>query len=148
VFKRRKLLVYPQFQIAILIVNLLTSVSSFLMVYIENQIAFHTLREMGRKSNLDTNQPYFLFLELQANTFYKHLLVAFIVGTSLSFIATLLFSHKLVGPLVRLRKFFTEIKETQQFPKQSLQFRKGDYLQDLVPVINDGLEVLKKNKSN
>ena len=50
-------------------------------------------------------------------------------------------SHRLAGPLVRLRRFFQVIADTGQVT--NLSFRKGDYLSDLPPLVNKALGRLK-----
>lgn len=78
---------------------------------------------------------------------YSYIGLALIAGVILSEIFILIISHKLAGPLVRLRNHFEEIGKTGE-PKP-LSFREGDFFSDLPPVINNALkEIDKKHKKS
>jgi hypothetical protein len=63
------------------------------------------------------------------------------VGTTGVF--TLILTHKMAGPLMRLKGFFGDVAKTSEFP-EALRFRDGDYFQDLPPAINGAFGALKK----
>jgi hypothetical protein len=48
----------------------------------------------------------------------------------------------MAGPLVRLQNYFLEIQKTGTLPKKDLTFRRGDYIQNLAPLVNDALKKL------
>ena len=137
-------MIYPRFQLKLIIVNLLTSLLCLFAVILQTTLAFRAMRDLGIKSNMTPDQPYFQFLDLQEKTFLFYLLLAFAGGSLVSLVATVIYSHRLAGPLVRLRRFFSEIRDTGEFPQDVLKFRKNDYFQDIAPIINDALKKLRK----
>ena len=126
-------------------INVALSIFCFLLIYVENRMAFQALREFGEAAHLPSTQPYFKFLELQSGVFSRHLAFALLIGTVISVIATLLYSHKVAGPMVRLKRFFQNIGATQHYSGEKLSFRKGDYFEDLPTAVNEALEVINKS---
>jgi hypothetical protein len=78
--------------------------------------------------------------------FYRNLGLGFAIGILASSVLTLILSHRLAGPIVRLKKFFEALGQKGDSPS-TLQFRKMDFFSDLPPVINHSLEELQKRKS-
>jgi methyl-accepting chemotaxis protein len=54
--------------------------------------------------------------------------------TGLTFIISLFMSHKIAGPLLKLKRYFREARDGNI--TQILDFRKKDYFRDLVPEYN------------
>ena len=61
--------------------------------------------------------------------------------TGLIFVISLFMSHKIVGPLFKLKQFFREV--TAGNISQTLSFRKKDYFQDLVAEYNTMMESIR-----
>ena len=62
--------------------------------------------------------------------------VIFLILLSIGFgIYSIFYTHRIVGPLVRLKRAMTELKETGHTEK--IVLRKGDYLHELVDIFND-----------
>jgi hypothetical protein len=69
--------------------------------------------------------------------------IALVVGVLATGITTLLLSHKMAGPMIRLRNYFGQISKDGDFP-ETLNFRNGDFFQDLPPMINQAFAALKR----
>lgn len=54
--------------------------------------------------------------------------------TSLIFIISILFGHRIAGPIFKVKKYLTAIRKNKVHGK--LSFRKGDYFQDLADDLN------------
>lgn len=141
---RKNFLIMPKFQLTLVAANLFISLSCFLFVAFENHLAFNVLRNLAIQKNLSPSHPYFKFLSLQAYTLNSHLLGAFFFSILLSMIGTIYLSHKLAGPLVRLKRYFSDLEAGTSGIENELRFRKGDYIADLAPTINKVLRGLSQ----
>jgi hypothetical protein len=69
--------------------------------------------------------------------------ILFLVLLSIGFgIYSIFYTHRIVGPLVRLKRGMTELKETGHTEK--IVIRKGDYLTEVVNIFNDMAAALEK----
>lgn len=59
------------------------------------------------------------------------------------FIVSIFFSHKIAGPLYRLRDFFILIQKGQG--REVLKFRKGDYFPEIAKEVNKTFDLIQKN---
>ncbi len=76
-----------------------------------------------------------------------NILIMWQVGfTALIFILGIYFSHKVAGPIYKLRKYFSHIKEGNHPGKMS--FRKGDYFKELATDFNETIEAMHENHKN
>ena len=66
--------------------------------------------------------------------------------TIVTFIVCIFFSHKIAGPLYKLQKFLTGIRDGQDYGR--LFFRNGDYFQELAEDYNDAFERIKEDYKN
>ena len=79
-------------------------------------------------------------LETRTSLLWLLVLMQFVL-TSLTFGISLFMSHKIAGPLFKLKRFFREVQEGDM--SQTLSFRKKDYFQDLVPEYNFMMESIR-----
>jgi hypothetical protein len=138
---RTNYMIYPSFQWVLISSNLLIILIISGFTYLQTYRSQVHLMNLGEKIKLPTNHPYFNFINHQYDTLYMYLVVGFLVGLLVSFIITLLLSHKFAGPLVRLKKYFQEMGSNGEV--KPLTFRKGDYLEDLAPEINNALDKIR-----
>ncbi len=124
-FFRRKYLVYPKFQVTLIVMQ--SIVMLLLVGFVLFQFAF--IPGVAESSEFI---PALKYSGLG-------LLVALVV----SGLGNLFISHRLAGPIVRLRKLFYRIAKTSDFPEM-LSFRKGDFFTDLPPLVNQAFISLKK----
>jgi len=134
---RRKLLIYPRFQMTLIAMNTVIMLGMCSLVGTLGYFSFERLREMGRDVQLAPSHAYFKFIDFQSGLVFQYLFVAFLVGVAISAVLTLIVSHRLAGPLVRLKNHFKQMGETGKC--SPISFRKGDYLRDLPPLINEAL---------
>lgn len=142
--KRKKILIYPKFQIKLIILNLL--LVAFIIgsvVFFINQ-SFTNLHEQGISANLSASHPYFGFLKYQSSLLYKYLWIGTIVGFVITTWLSLILSFKLAGPIVRLHSYFGEMAKGNDLDK-NVSFREGDFFNDLPDLINKAHMVIKEN---
>lgn len=66
--------------------------------------------------------------------------------TLLAFITCIFMTHKVAGPLYKLQKYLSSIRDGQFGGK--LYFRKGDYFQEVAHDINETFETIQENYQN
>ncbi len=144
-FFRKKLLIYPKFQLIFLFVNLAILLSTILFVKIQISRTYAYLNKLGAEASLEAGHPYFEFVSLQETTLTRNLWIAAIVSAIVSIISTLILSHRIAGPFTRLKSYFKGISETAEV--KPLKFRKGDFFSDVPQMINDAFKkVLGKDR--
>lgn len=144
--KRKKILIYPKFQLKLIFLNLLLVVIIIATVTFFINQSFSDLYQQGVDANLGTDHPYFGFVKYQSSLLYKYLWIGSGIGFVITTWISLFLSFKLAGPIVRLHSFFGEIAKGN-IQEQDVFFRKGDFFSDLPQLINSALKEIKK-KSN
>ncbi len=126
--------------------------NAFITVILFGMVIFFVVRSHLYLQNLvqQTRLPaQNLFIQLLTDQLRTLLIYMFIaLGGAVIFMSifTLMISHKMAGPVIRLRNFFNQISKTGEFP-DPVKFRDGDYFQDLPPTINAAFSALKKKWS-
>ena len=129
--RRKKYFIEPEFQrryiaIIVLVSFILSSIMiSFVLLVFTNKTMLAKMLEM-----FDVEVPYQLF--------FPSLIVAAAIGLIIVGILALFISHRIAGPLYRLKREIREIGEGD-FSKV-ITLRKNDEFQDLAEVLNDALE--------
>jgi hypothetical protein len=141
--RRRKLLVYPSFQLALFFVNTVIMTCAFTGVGLLTAFSFSRMRAHGGSDGASTAQEFLRFLEFQERLVYLHLGVALGLAFLFSWVVTLMVSHKMAGPLVRLRRHFEQLAETGEAPH--LDFREDDYFTEFPALVNAAVERLKSD---
>lgn len=140
---RWRVLIYPNFQLRLLVINGFVMILSFLLTAVLSFRSYENLKSMGLASNLPSDHLFFRFLKLQFDSFFLHLSAAFGLSILLTSIVTLLLSHRLAGPIVRLKSFFKHIADRGLNPSERLSFRKGDFFSDLPAAVNQALDKIR-----
>ncbi len=140
-FYRRKYLIMPAFQLRLIFWNMVIILGIFAIVLLVIARSMGELVDMGNEAGLPANHPYFQFAHDLAQKFYIYFSGAFAIGIVLACTVTLLVSHRLAGPIYRLRKYFDGVSVGR--PVSELRFRKNDFLYDFAPVVNATLKRIK-----
>jgi hypothetical protein len=136
---RRKILIYPKFQLSLVAVNIVTMIAVFGAIQFQIFSAVGDMQDLGSSSDLSSGHFYNRFIEYQMSILYSGLALYLGIAFILSCGFTLFISHRLAGPLVRMQKYFKQIEENGKV-EQPLKFRDGDFLQELPETINNGLK--------
>lgn len=140
---KRKYLVYPKFQLTLIILNSLVTIVLFAITALLVVRSHIYLEALVRQTRIPAQNLFTQLLTQQLHNLLIYMAAALVLGVLTTGISTLLLSHKIAGPMVRLRNFFNNISKTGDFP-ESLNFREGDFYQDLPPVINQAFNSLKR----
>lgn len=146
-FKRkwRNFLIYPRYQLAILIGHLLILVAGFIVIYYQVQNSFFQLDEVASAKNILASPLYKELVLYQENfiltTIFSTMIYCFVVAALFSIV----FTHKSAGAIYGLKKYLKDIAE--QGWKRPLIFRKNDLHQELPEIVNAAIERIKKDKT-
>jgi hypothetical protein len=143
--KHRKLknyLILPKFQLTLILVNLIIMTFCYAMVFYQVYSSFDQLYEIGMRMRIPTSSAFFSLLRNQEIAIQQKLIIAGIISYIFSFILTIIISHRLSGPIYRLREYFKDM--SQHGYKTRLSFRDGDFYSDLPEEINKGLDKITK----
>jgi hypothetical protein len=140
---KRKYLVYPQFQMTLIIVNSGMTIILFGLTALLVVRSHIYLEALVRQTRLPAQNLFSQLLTQQLRTLLIYMSVALLVAVLSTGLTTLLLSHKMAGPMIKMRNFFNTISKNGDFP-QDLYFRKGDFFQDLPPSVNKAFTALKK----
>ena len=76
------------------------------------------------------------------NIVYLRLWIGFIILLPIAFVSAVLASHKIAGPLVRIKRSLNQLIEGNY--NITVKLRKGDHLQDVADQLNKLAETLRK----
>lgn len=139
--KQRKIknfLIYPKFQLVLIGVNSLLMVLAFVFAYVGVSSGFDTLRQVGVDARVSSTHPFFNYIDLQQAFILKYLAIALTAALILTMIFSLVFSHRVVGPITKLRN---DLKRVVEGEDVTFKFRKNDFFKELPELIN---KILKK----
>lgn len=140
---KRKYLVYPKFQLTLIILNTIVTFTLFGLTSLLVVRSHIYLEALVRQTRIPAQNLFTQLLTQQLRTLLIYMAVAMLIGLLTTGIATLLLSHKMAGPMIRLKNFFADIDKSGNFP-ENLNFREGDFFQDLPPTINRAFDHLKR----
>jgi hypothetical protein len=135
--KRKKLLIYPQFQLRLMGLQTSVTLGIFGVIYLLAYLSFERFKSLGIQAGLPPEHPYFSLIELQASNLLLSIGFTLFVGWVVNGYLMLELSQRLAGPVIRLKSFFKSIAETGKIPP--LSFRQGDFFADLPHEINTAL---------
>jgi hypothetical protein len=137
---RRTYFIYPKFQFSLIAMNVSIIVGVCTPILLSIIYSFRKLRQMGTEAGIQSDHVYFKFLALQESLLKSSLGIALICGILISTLLSVIISHKVAGPLIRLRAFFKDLAKTGKL--SPVNFRKGDFFNELPDEINQALSKL------
>lgn len=136
---RRKLyLINPSFQIKFsLMITIILFISSLVYPIAIYDITSLALDRIGEKASIANE-----IIENRRNLLI--ILTLWQIGfLAIIFIISIFFSHKIAGPIFKLRSFFKTIQRGKG--RGILKFRKGDYFQEIAVEINKTFDIIQQN---
>ena len=103
---------------------------------------FEKLYAFGKDAHFEATHPYYHYIDGLKISIMTNLNWILILSVILSTFMSVYYSHKVVGPLHRLKLFFTDINNGSE--KESVNFRRGDFFADLPLVINEAIAKIKQ----
>ncbi len=141
--RRRFVLIYPQFQVRlILLVGLVLLVSNLILFY-QSYTSQGYLANTGRDLGLMPTHPYFKYLESQREKMLLQFALVSVASIFASIMGVVYFSHRIAGPIVKLKGHLKRVIDKDPNVGE-LKFREGDYFLDLPELVNQALGAKKK----
>ena len=141
---RKILLINPKFQLAFVYYTIAMSILIELIFFGANEYFFRSLEKRGIDLGVPSDHIFFQFVKDERVTMTYIFLGCSAVATILFIGFGLVLSHRVAGPLYRLRKYFEN--DLQRSDCRPLSFREKDYFQELPEAINHGIQFIKRNE--
>lgn len=135
--KWKSLLLYPRFQLAFVAYALAGALLIGLVLQVTNAWLVRRFVEDGVRLGLAPEHPYFVYMAEQQRIFDKVFLITLSSSILLLVVGGLALSHRVAGPLSRLRHHLLEISAGKS--PGPLRFRNGDYFRDLAEICNSAM---------
>ncbi|MBF0314112.1 MAG: hypothetical protein HQK50_07780 [Oligoflexia bacterium] len=132
---RRTYIINRSFQYRTMLYSLLLAFCIIMVLYGSVSFFFVKFKEAGFAQNLPPDHIFFVFLEVQRQTFNMIFLVVSIWTVIIIIFCGILYSHRIAGPLYKLKKHWAEIMESGG-PLKEVYFRKHDYFKDVQDSFN------------
>jgi sensor histidine kinase YesM len=104
-------------------------------------IIYNLFEYFVRYASLDPNGPSIAALHDTRHQVVLLLIFLQLLFLSVTFLISIFTSHRIAGPLYKLRLFFKKAKESGM--TEELHFRKGDHFQELAVDYNDMMNALR-----
>jgi sensor histidine kinase YesM len=141
-WKRRVLLINPKFQLTFLFYMLVIAATIIVVLYVANVFFFRRSYEAGQTLGLPPDHIYFTFIDNQRSTMkWIFLLASGVTMVNLTFWGLYL-SHRVAGPIYRLRKHMVELAEGKT--NRDVNFRTNDFFPELAEAFNQFVKTLKR----
>lgn len=132
---RRNLLINPKFQLSFLAYTLGVSVVTIGFFYLADAYFFWKFSQLGQGLGLPPNHVFFQFLDEQKSS--KNFYYGVTAGVSVAVLGVwgLLLSHRVAGPLYRLKKHLKSVSDGST--SSDVRFREGDFFQEVADAYNE-----------
>lgn len=144
-FKRlwRNYLIYPRYQLAVMIGNILILLAGFVAIYYQVQNSFYNLDEVAEAKHIFTNPHYKALVLYHERFILTTIFTTMIYCIVVAILFSIIFTHKSAGAIYGLKKYFKEVAKNGW--TGPLYFRKTDLHQDLPEVINHALDRIRSD---
>lgn len=141
--KKSSILINPRFQWTLIgyaaVLTLVILVSMFGLF----SLGFHEFLVIGQQAGLPSDHVYFQFIQMQEATFVRVFAALALVVGSILIVGGLVVSHKIAGPIYRMKKEFTEMVNQDPVQLKKINFRKGDFFPELADSYNEVVDKMK-----
>ncbi len=141
---RTKMIIYPRMQYAIILANFLVFLLTSVLIILQFFNMTNYIKGIGTKINLTEGHPFFKFIDLQTSSFLTYYIIGVVVALIVSTGISIFLSHKMAGPIVRLKSYLTEVKEKKEIT--ALKFRKNDFFEELPELVLGALKSVEEKK--
>lgn len=151
IFREKKFLINPDFQLKFMVSLIMISVCSMGIIYLANNYFFETYLKKGEALQLPPDHPFFLMIREQKGFMAKVFLAVSLGISSAVCLWGLFYSHKIAGPLYRLEKYFTNHAIEGKDLNDEIRFREEDFFQEIPASINkyiNGRKSIQRDQDN
>ena len=143
---RKVVLINKEFQIRLVSYFLVLSLINTVVVFISMIYFFKKFKNQAIELGLAPDHTFFYFLDAQRDHMSMVYLISTIVMIIIMFVGGLYISHRIAGPIYRLKQHMKNLSETglEGEEKSKVKFREGDFLVDLQDSFNSFISSLIK----
>ena len=142
--KRKNYLINPQFQIRVTMYFVILAIINIIVFYGCVYYFFDIFYQKGLEVGLPKNHVFFMFIEDQITQMNSVFIIMSLLTTAILFIAGVLISHRIAGPMYRLDQDLQKMAEENKLEK--VKFRKKDFFQEIPESFNKVVHSFKDNK--
>lgn len=113
--------------------------TTLLALGLQYVLTVNTLADVALQPHADVAAAY----DAAITGALRNLAISVLIGLPLATVVHVLTSFKVLGPLVAVRRFLTEVRDQRR--PSDLRLRKGDELQDLCELLNDATRPLRED---
>lgn len=144
--KRTVFFVNKEFQLKFVLYILIPNISCLLIFNVLINLYFMRMIKQGQELNLAADNPFFAMVNGQITFMNMAFLGLLALVTLFSIGYGVLLSHKIAGPLHRLKSHLLESAESLEI--KTLAFRPGDFFLDIPVAYNKFKESFDNKKNN
>ena len=139
---RSNYLINPKFQWDIILKFIGLACFNILSFYVLVYLFFSNLESKAHYVGLKDSHPFLVFVHDQKTLMTFSFIIVAIVNLSVIICMGVFISHRVAGPLYRLKSYMDNFKMTEV---HQVKFRKKDYFMDLQDSFNAFIDRIKKN---
>lgn len=141
--KFKSLFLDQSFQIRFIIILLMSVAMLSTLYFIAFQYFFMSFETMGYKVGLPSDHVFFQFLSKQKRQVFILMIEAFSIVSVISVFLGYWFSHKIAGPLHRLKVCLEDMEKSKKL--KPIAFREKDLFLDIPEKFNSLVKSLEKD---
>ena len=131
---RKRLLINPGFQFRFMVWMSALAIGVVAVMHLAHQWFFFQLREQARVAGLQADHVFYRFIESRQTELDAITILSFIGVVGVVSVVGLVLSHKIAGPMYRLRVHLEECASTRT--PRPLKFRDGDFFTEIPDAYN------------
>jgi hypothetical protein len=131
---RKRLLINPGFQFRFMVWMGGLALGVIAVMHLAHQWFFYQLREQARMAGLQADHVFYRFIESRQTELDAITLLSFLAVVGVVSVVGLALSHKIAGPMYRLRVHLEEFATTRV--PRPLKFREGDFFSEIPDAYN------------
>jgi hypothetical protein len=131
---RKKLLINPGFQFRFMVWMGGLALGVIGVMHLAHEWFFHQLREQARLAGLNADHVFYRFIESRQAELNAITVLSFVAVVLLVAVLGLVLSHKIAGPMYRLKRHLEEVANTGT--QKPLKFRDGDFFLEIPEAYN------------
>ncbi len=132
--KRSRLLIYPAFQLRLIVGLVLSHLVLVGVFFLTQLIFFYYYKAIGQKMGLPADHMFYGFLGQQQQRMAFFFVLASLVVMAMGALYSLLISHRVAGPIVRVMNYLNGYSQAQE--PSPVRFREDDYFLELADAVN------------
>lgn len=145
--KRKHFFINPRFQFIFILFTVSLCLLNTFLFYLNNYLFFHRFQSLGQSFGISPQDPFFQFISEQQIIMSGMFIVTSFVDLVLILSLGTLFSHRVSGPLYRLKIHLQSLSVGEVKPTQEVRFRKGDFFPELAESLNSYLKKVESDKA-